>query len=226
MLISAFFLGLLGSLHCLGMCGPIALALPTSKSNALGKISYNLGRVITYSFLGMLLGTVGMMVNIAGFQRGLSIGVGIMLIGSLLLPREYGLANWSGLSQLTRILKRNLGAQFQKKQNASLLVIGLFNGLLPCGLVYVALAAATTSQNWYQGGLYMALFGLGTIPMMFSISWVKNWLLLTRLRINRMIPVLIFLMGCLFILRGLNLGIPYLSPDLSQPHHHQNSISK
>ncbi len=95
----------------------------------------------------------------------------------------------------------------------SLFFIGMLNGLLPCGLVYMAIAGAIGTGGVAEGSLYMILFGLGTIPMLLSISLAGNIMsIAVRKRINKLIPVLVVIVGVLFILRGLSLGIPYLSP--------------
>jgi len=219
---TAFTLGLLGSLHCLGMCGPIAVALPgggpRQSTYAVGRLLYNLGRVLTYTLLGLVAGLVGKTVALAGLQRWVSIGVGLLLLAAALFGRRVTsggpLAGWAG--RAVGRLKTALGALMRGHGLGALFGIGLLNGLLPCGLVYVALAAAVAAGGFWVGGLYMACFGLGTIPLMLAVSLFGHTVLVRwRRPLQRLLPVGLAVLSALFILRGLSLGIPYLSPDLS-----------
>jgi hypothetical protein len=216
--ITAFFTGFLGSFHCMGMCGPIALALPDSGSGLagkfLGRFLYNLGRIITYSFLGLLLGTFGLGLKLAGMQQSISIVAGILIILMVLFSTNFierKLGNplkWIGGKRIAQL--------FRSKSNLSLLFIGLLNGLLPCGFVYVGLAGSVATQDAFSGAIYMALFGFGTLPMMFGVSMAGQFLSIQiRTRITKVVPYLAVLIGVLFILRGLNLGISYISPKVS-----------
>ncbi len=216
--ITAFLTGFLGSFHCMGMCGPIALALPDVGDSIGGKVTgrliYNTGRIITYSILGILLGAFGLGLKLAGMQQSISIGAGILIIimvlfSSKTIERKIG--------NPFKLLKGNtLMRLFQQKTFYSLFVIGLLNGLLPCGFVYVGLIGSVATQDVLHGAIYMALFGLGTLPMMFGVSMAGQFIhIQIRTRITKMVPYLAVLIGCVFILRGLNLGIPYLSPKVS-----------
>lgn len=224
---STFTIGLLGSLHCVGMCGPIALALPSGKNKArfiAGRLFYNLGRIITYTIIGALFGLLGLSLSMAGFQQWLSIITGTVMIVMVLLPFKYAnKLNLPLLHQLNLWLKKRFSYFFRNRQWYSHFFIGIFNGFLPCGLVYVALAAAIASGSIINGMLHMALFGLGTLPLMLSISMAGNFISVDwRQRINRLVPYFVVVLGLLFILRGLNLGIPYLSPQI----YHSNSIKE
>lgn len=224
--LSGLALGFLGSLHCIGMCGPIALALP-SKSNSklnfyLGRILYNIGRVITYSLLGLAIGLIGQSINIAGYQQIVSILLGLVILIALLLPariKGYFIQlkpiQLKPIQLITKKLQFAIGLLFKNGSKRSLLIIGILNGFLPCGFVYVALAGAAAIGNIQKSILFMALFGIGTIPAMFSTSIVikifgQNF----RSKVHRAIPVFASVLAIIFILRGLNLGIPYLSPKL------------
>jgi uncharacterized protein len=218
-LFSALILGLMGSFHCAGMCGPIAIALPlhgnTVPQKILGGTLYNLGRTITYGIMGAIFGLLGQGLQLIGFQQKVSVIMGAVMIISVLFPalfkNQYRLdKSWiSGVGKL----KSTIGKMFAIRSFQSLFFIGMLNGLLPCGLVYMAIAGAIGMGGVIEGSLYMVLFGLGTIPMLLAISLAGNVLSLTvRKRINKLIPVLVVVVGLLFILRGLSLGIPYLSP--------------
>jgi sulfite exporter TauE/SafE len=214
--LTAFLTGLLGSFHCAGMCGPIALATPvvgdTLAQRAFGKLLYNLGRIVTYALLGAALGAFGVGLKLAGMQQSISIAAGVLIIAGVVL-------NSSWLHSLVgnpfRLFKGS-AKLFQSRTYTSLFLIGIINGLLPCGFVYIALIGAVATQQVWQGAAFMVLFGLGTLPMMFGVSMVGQFLSQTvRSTINKTTPYLAVLIGCLFILRGLNLGIPYVSPQVN-----------
>lgn len=222
-LYSALVLGLIGSLHCAGMCGPIAIALPLSKdswvSRIAGGLSYNIGRTLTYVLLGAIFGLVGMGLALGGLQQATSILAGSVMVLSVLIPAIGNLNNKFNriIDPLATSLKRAFSRLFSKKSMSSLFLLGILNGFLPCGLVYMALAGALVMSHILEGALYMLLFGLGTIPMLLAISLAGNMISQKfRRSLSRIIPYLIALLGILFILRGLNLGIPYVSPKLDQ----------
>ncbi|MEP5253931.1 MAG: sulfite exporter TauE/SafE family protein [Winogradskyella arenosi] len=219
MLISALILGMLGSLHCVGMCGPIAFMLPVDRSNSVKKISqiaiYHFGRLLAYSIIGLLFGLVGKSLYIFGFQQQLSIAIGVLMIVVVLLPQriigKYQLSK--SLYKLIGKVKSSLGQALKKKTADTFLTIGFLNGFLPCGLVYMAVFGAVATGNLLQGSLYMLLFGLGTIPLMTTAIYLGKFLNSNiKQRIQKVIPVLVMVIGVLFILRGLGLGIPYISP--------------
>ena len=214
----AFVLGLLGSLHCAGMCGPLALALPQAGKSlsayTSGRIAYNIGRVITYCLLGVLCGLVGRTLLMAGIQRWVSIALGVLLLVGLFTSRK--LALWQPVTTLVNRLKSAMSSLLRQRSFTALLVLGLLNGLLPCGLVYVACAGATATGGVLSGAGYMAAFGSGTVPMMLAISLSGKLVPMSlRLKLAKAIPISIFLLATLLILRGMSLGIPYISPDLS-----------
>jgi len=220
MLWTGFLLGLFGGMHCAGMCGPIALAIPNkvgALANFIHKFLYNTGRVITYSFLGLLTGLIGRGFNMAGWQQALSIGLGIFLIATILFSGIHNLniPSIKPINSLTRSIKKYFSYFLQKRSPISALGMGMINGLLPCGLVYIALAASIAGGSLQSGALYMLVFGLGTFPVMLLLSLAGNIISpRVRLKIYKMVPVFVVVLGLLFILRGMNLGIPYLSPDL------------
>lgn len=219
MLWSAFILGLLGSFHCVGMCGPIAFMLPVDRSNSFRKVTqiftYHFGRLLAYSIIGLFFGLVGKSLYIFGLQQQLSIAIGVLMIVVVLIPvQTFNKYNFSKpIYSIISKVKSSLGKALKKKTADTFLTIGFLNGFLPCGLVYMAVFASLAMPNATQGSLYMALFGLGTIPLMTSAIYLGKFLN-TRMkqRIQKAIPVFVIIIGMLFIVRGLGLGIPYLSP--------------
>lgn len=221
MIYTAFIFGLISSLHCIGMCGPIAMMLPVDRNNESKKvtqiITYHLGRVLAYSILGLIFGVLGRGLFLAGFQQKLSIVLGILMIIVVLVPEKiFAQYNFSKpVFRLISKVKSSLGAQFKKKTYKSIFTIGLLNGFLPCGLVYIALFGAVAMQNVTLGISYMALFGLGTIPMMSVVVYASNVMSIpVRNQLQKIIPIVVVGIGTLFILRGLGLGIPYVSPSM------------
>ncbi len=210
-------LGLVGSLHCVGMCGAIALALPHPgrgwTSFITGRLAYNLGRILTYSLIGAVFGLIGRSLALAGIQRWISIGAGVAILLGLVVSSRH---TTPPLVRAVGWLKNRLGSLLQQRSFSSLLLLGMLNGLLPCGLVYAAAAASLATGNLLSGVEYMAVFGLGTVPLMFGVSLSGKTLLAPfRLHLQKLIPVSLALVALLLILRGLSLGIPFLSPDLA-----------
>ena len=218
MFLSALIFGLIGSFHCIGMCGPIAFMLPVDRTSKVKQffqiLSYHLGRLFTYSLIGLLFGLLGRGFYFFGFQQQLSIIVGVLMILVILLPKTFQKYNFSKqLNKFVMKVKSALGKELKKKGNDTFFTIGFLNGFLPCGLVYMAVFGALTTTNALSGSLYMFIFGLGTIPLMTIIVYVGNFANgLLRKRIQQAIPYVVVFIGVLFILRGLGLGIPYVSP--------------
>jgi sulfite exporter TauE/SafE len=218
----AFMIGIVGSFHCVGMCGPLALALPLSHNSFAAKIAgaflYNAGRVVTYSFFGLIFGLIGQTAALFGFQQWLSIGAGALILLFIIMPKKYKMqstaANYTNGSFSK--LRSALAGLFTQKNNSSLFVIGLLNGLLPCGLVYMAVAGAIGTGEVGSSILFMAAFGLGTLPVMWGIAFFGNYVGLgLRQKIRSAYPYMMGLMACLLILRGMGLGIPYVSPEMN-----------
>lgn len=217
--LSAITLGLLGSFHCVGMCGPIALALPIGQTNTFDRILsvliYNSGRILTYSIFGLIFGSIGQTFSIFGYQQLLSISLGVLILLGLILPENIvsKFSQSAAIYSFFNKLKSKLSSLFLKKGKKSLFVIGVLNGLLPCGLVYMAIAGAIASGDLFNGALFMAVFGLGTAPIMIALPLAGNYFSLSfRNSIRKTVPLMIGFMAVLLILRGLNLGIPYVSP--------------
>jgi len=217
---TAIALGLVGSLHCAAMCGPLALALPHGGQRflryLLGRAVYNSGRIVTYCALGLLFGLAGKTLWLAGLQRWVSIALGGLLLAGWFGSRK--LAFWRPVTFLVGRLKMRMAVVLRQRSLASLAILGLLNGLLPCGLVYVACAGATATGGILAGSQYMVAFGVGTLPMMLAISLSGKLVPVSvRLQLRKAIPVSVFLLAALLILRGMALGIPFLSPDPSNP---------
>jgi sulfite exporter TauE/SafE len=220
MLYTAFIFGLISSFHCIGMCGPIAMMLPVERDNSAKKVTqiltYHIGRLTAYAIIGLIFGLVGRGLYLAGLQQRMSIFIGVAMIAVVLIPEKvFAQYNFSKpIFKLISKIKSSLGSQFKNKSYKSLFIIGLLNGFLPCGMVYVALFGALAMQNEFFGIVYMILFGLGTVPMMSSIVYFNSLLSISvRNKIQKFIPIVAVIIGILFIFRGLGLGIPYISPS-------------
>jgi sulfite exporter TauE/SafE len=208
-LASAFSLGFLGSFHCVGMCGPIALMLPQSKSSTseilVGRLLYNFGRVFTYIVLGFLIGLLGFAVKLKGFQNELSVLTGVIILMVVLFSfGKRGQKTVYNLSTAYMLPLRNiLKKLFARKSFLSMFSIGVINGLLPCGFVYLAVAGAVTMGSATSGILYMLMFGLGTFPIMMMISLAANYVSVSlRGQLSKLSPVLAIVVAILLIYRG------------------------
>ncbi|MFD2517676.1 sulfite exporter TauE/SafE family protein [Salinimicrobium flavum] len=219
MLLSALIFGILGSFHCVGMCGPIAFMLPVSRNNPVKKFLqifiYHFGRLLAYSIIGFAFGMLGKSLNLFGIQQYLSIAAGALMIAVIVIPSErFSKYNFSRpMYRLIGKIKSSLGAALKKKTPDTFFTIGFLNGFLPCGLVYMAVFGAIAVGGILEGSLYMLLFGVGTIPLMTSAVYFSGLFnRVMRQKVQRLIPVVVVMMGVLFILRGMGLGIPYISP--------------
>lgn len=219
MLLSAIILGLMGSLHCVGMCGPIAFMLPVDRTNSYKKFGqifiYHFGRLLAYGIIGLIFGLLGKGLYVFGMQQKLSIAIGILMIILVLIPyKTFSKYNLSKpIYKIMSKVKNRLGKELKKKSPDTFLTIGFLNGFLPCGLVYMALFGAVAMGSPAEGSLYMILFGAGTIPLMTIAIYFSGLLKGSmRQKVQKLIPVFVVLIGVLFILRGLGLGIPYVSP--------------
>lgn len=220
LIISAFALGLFSSFHCVGMCGAIAFSLPVKHLGQAKKIAgvvlYNLGRITTYSTIGLLFGLMGRQLYIAGLQQWFSIIAGIIIILAVLqYIFKKPLMHLPGFNKI-QLLIQNLIGRFLRARNISgLFLLGMANGLLPCGLVYFAVMGAVATGSTLNAVLFMALFGLGTLPAMFLFGYFGMSINVgVRNRMKQAVPYFLTVMGMLLILRGLGLGIPYISPVL------------
>lgn len=220
MFYAAFILGVLSSLHCIGMCGPIAMMLPVERNNPAKKLlqifTYHFGRMAAYATIGLFFGLIGKGFFIAGMQQRLSIFMGIAMIAIVLVSeKNFSKYNFSKpIFKILSVVRMKLGARLKDKRFSSIFLIGWLNGFLPCGMVYAALFGAIAMQNAGFGILYMVCFGLGTVPLMSGLVYFHSLLMLPfRNKIQQVIPYAVVCIGVLFILRGFGLGIPYVSPS-------------
>jgi sulfite exporter TauE/SafE len=214
----AFFIGLFGSIHCVGMCGPLALALPANNAGALwlvfDKLIYQLGRVISYTVLGLIIGLIGKQVWLLGIQQSVSIISGILIIAAALAR----LFKWRFFNPKNggppALINRSLVYALQHKWGH--LFIGMLNGLLPCGFVYLALVGAVNTPSVVSSAQYMFWFGMGTLPLMFIAALSTGFFSLNiRRKLNSIIPYFMLCLGIWFVMRGLSLDIAYLSPTIN-----------
>lgn len=225
LLFSAVLLGFASGFHCIGMCGPIALSMGLSKHQKINfylqNFTYNFGRIITYSILGAILGLVGEGFHLAGLQTSLSIIIGVLLIlmaffsfGGKDFAKKIPFAN-----KILLQVKIRLSRLLTKADLQSRFTTGLLNGLLPCGMVYMALTASVAAGGIWQSTTYMFFFGLGTFPFMFVVVLLGNFISQNlRMKMLKIIPIIMLILGILFILRGLEIGIPYISPKKDALH--------
>jgi uncharacterized protein len=222
---SALLTGFVGSLHCVGMCGPIALALPvggkTQGQIFFSRIFYNLGRIIIYSFIGLMMGFVGKELFFSGIQQELSVSMGIAIL--LILTLSHKTLIFKPLRLFNEQIKSIFSFVLTQKTLPSMFILGLANGLLPCGFLYLAATGSIISGSPLGGMIYMALFGLGTAPAMFAVGMVGRFMNLRIRRIfSQVAPIYTFCLAISLIIRGLNLGIPYVSPHFIKPTQHQS----
>ncbi|MEQ6121629.1 sulfite exporter TauE/SafE family protein [Reichenbachiella sp. MALMAid0571] len=217
MYLSALIFGLLGSVHCAVMCGPIAMVLPKGK-HFLNQVSYNFGRITSYLIIGGIFGLIGKGMFLVGFQQTISVLAGVLLILIYFGSKSYS-GNIAGTTFFNKILtsiRKSIGANLTVNKWYSRYLVGLVNGFLPCGLVYMAAVAAISTGSPTGGMTYMFLFGLGTVPMMAGLSISKQFFKAKqRASLYRFVPYFVVVVSTLFILRGMNLGVPYVSPKLS-----------
>ncbi len=224
--VAGFALGLAGSLHCVGMCGPIAIALPgrrkLSWSMSGQKLVYQLGRVTSYTMLGVLAGFAGSRVVDAGFSQHLSIVAGVIMVvmAVLHLGMHKQLIHAKAFSRISWFVEQKIGARLasQKGGVQAHYLIGIFNGFLPCGLVLSALVGSVGTGDVLEGSLFMMMFGLGTVPLMSAVA-ILGGVVSCKLRnkLRTAVPVIAILIGALFVMRGLSLDIPFISPVLEGP---------
>ncbi|MBX3102577.1 MAG: sulfite exporter TauE/SafE family protein [Bacteroidetes bacterium] len=217
--LTAIVMGLAGSLHCAGMCGPLALALPGRgawRQLLGGRLLYNIGRTVTYSLMGAIVGLLGFGLAASPLQQYLSVLSGVVILLLLLFSATLERAGSGPLGRLSFAVRSRLGRLLGSRPGlAGQFAIGLVNGLLPCGLVYAALAGAAGTGGVGSGMLFMALFGLGTLPMMLALS-LAGRRLFSIPGARRLVRISTVAIALLLIIRGLNLGIPYVSPQIVQ----------
>ncbi len=215
--------GLMSNFHCIGMCGPFALSLPIQNKSTLYKwlsiLAYQSGRITTYSTLGAIFGYFGRTITISGLQQSISIGAGILILFTVILPRlGTQLQQMLPVNKILTPLLGYVGYYFKNQSVGGFFIIGNINGLFPCGMVYLAIAAAFTTGDVVSSTLFMAGFGIGTLPAMLTVSIMGQWMSQPlRHKFNKLTPYFFAIVGVILILRGLGLSIPYVSPALDVP---------
>ena len=215
---SALLLGVVSNLHCIGMCGPISLALPLNRSSKLsiliGLIQYNFGRLLTYMIIGYLIGFIGLGIQLVGILQVISIISGILIIFYAWRKPLSRLKMLPSFGDKFSFFPTNaMGTILKSKYPFKLILLGIINGLLPCGMVYTALIASILTGNPIDSALSMMFFGIGTLPGMIIIAYLANQMAFSfKSKINRYLPYIISLIGLLIIIRGMNLDIPFISP--------------
>lgn len=219
-IIAGFTLGIISSWHCVGMCGPIAIALPVYHQpkwqQLVSNINYQFGRIITYAVLGLLSGLAGRQFFLAGWQQWFTIIMGSLILLSLLLYKGHHYFKFPFLNKYYSFIQKLIGIALKGNRTPlSFLLLGMANGLLPCGLVYLALAGALSTADVKDSMLFMAMFGAGTAPAMILATFYGQKLSLSiRQGMKKAVPFFVAGMAVILILRGLNLGIPFISPHL------------
>jgi sulfite exporter TauE/SafE len=184
--ISLFMLGLLGTGHCIGMCGPLVVALPGQTGRFSAHLAYHAGRLITYGIIGACMGAAGSgliglaaavggdpMVWIARVQVGISFLAGLFLLffglsrlGFVAEPQWLAIAMPNRMPGWRRLMSRSAGG----RSNSDLFLMGLILGGLPCGLSYAAFAKALSCAGVVSGGAAALIFGLGTLPGLLAVG--------------------------------------------------------
>ncbi|MEN9998436.1 MAG: hypothetical protein RI922_1426 [Bacteroidota bacterium] len=224
LLLKGLVLGLASSLHCVGMCGPIAMAIPVNRTNSLtilaGVFQYNIGRILTYAWLGFIIGSVGITIETFGFLQWVSILAGVFMI-------VYAWRKWLAIHLsfggpkfgLQGFVSRNLGKVIASEIPFKLSLLGMLNGLLPCGMVYIGLTNALVAGSPLKSVYAMVAFGVGTFATMIAVGFAANKISMQlRSKLSKIVPYMLTLVGILIILRGLNLDIPYISPKMEEVH--------
>lgn len=214
--LGALLLGLGSSFHCLGMCGPLVMAVPMKASKSTNRIfgmtQYFFGKTLTYALLGLLVGFLGISIQAFKGMQVLSVLSGVVIV--MIAWGQFSKKRLGVVFQqkMSRITGKSIRKLFQSNLPFKTLFFGMINGLLPCGVVYVALINSLLAGSPTSSALAMFFFGIGTLPVL-ALTKVLS----TKLKWNtsRWTPVFITLVGIMIIFRGLNLGIPYLSPKIN-----------
>lgn len=215
----AMTMGLFSSLHCVGMCGPLAMASPVLRggmgSVIVSRLIYHAGRIAIYALIGLVVGITGETLRISGLHSHVSVLTGIFVLG-FFAARHLGLryADQKVYSVFLR-LKKPFQHLIRRRTPASLFLLGILNGLLPCVMVYLAAGTALVlGKTWTSLG-FMVVFGLGTTPLLWLASeGFRNIMGRLKINVDYVYSTLSLITGLLLILRGLHLGVPWLSPDL------------
>lgn len=215
--IPALLLGLAGSLHCVGMCGPIMMSVPVQhlpeKKRFWGILLYQAGRLTTYALLGIVAGWLGWRMEAAGWQQTFSIILGSLIL-LFLLAKIF--SKQFRFNPFRKQLMQLMAWAMRLKNMAAMPILGAANGLLPCGMVYIALTGAAATGGFWNAILFMLFFGIGTLPLLLALAyWGIHLGFRTRQKLQQLVPYMIALTAILLIIRGMNLNIPWLSPMLT-----------
>lgn len=217
-LISALVLGLASSLHCVGMCGPLIMSVPVQHlpngKKLAGIVLYQVGRIAVYGLLGLVAGMIGWRMYVAGWQQIFSIVMGVLIL--LMLSGQFFLNKLHGAHWLNQKIAKLMSWSLKQHSYSGMFLMGVANGLLPCGMVYIAITGAMATTSISGAILFMLFFGLGTLPALVSLAfWGSKLSWQTRQSMRKLVPYVVVLTAILLIIRGLNLNIPYVSPFIS-----------
>ena len=226
-----FFIGFVGSVHCLGMCGPLVLAYslhiksheavtpihvsPPWEKGLFHHIAFHSGRILSYGLLGILsaglLQKIGFMEFNANLRGGTTLlGGGLMIFLGLVLLKVLPLPGFLTFLSTgpTSFWKRLLPPLLQSQRLGSKMALGLATGFLPCGLSWAMIVKSATTENLGAGFLTMMSFGLGTVPALFLIGFSASFLSLqTRLLGERVAAVAVIVMGLILIFKGARIFV-------------------
>jgi len=201
MFYTATIMGFAGSLHCAGMCSPLAMAMTRNKPFLLSSILYNSGRIFLYGLLGALAAAFGSMLHLNSYQQIISI-----VLGGLFLLAGFSFRSVripfldKAIAAFTSYLKKGFGIISNQKLGYTTFILGMLNGMLPCGLTYLALSACLVLPSATDGLLFMLLFGLGTWPVMIgSMKLLSS--LKTNFSLAHLSKIAMIFVGCTLLLR-------------------------
>ena len=220
-MLTGLVFGATGSLHCVGMCGPLVLAVPGPNAPWrfwVGRLVYHTGRTLSYMTLGGLIGSLGWAIALQGYQGTLSLALGVLMLSAVLIRpvRRWVKQFEAAPAHLLSKLKGPLQALMKQPGTGNLFALGVLNGLLPCGFSYAAIATALAAGSLVNSMLFMGAFGLATFPALLAVQWMgrrapASW----RTTLLKLAPYGIAIVGLLLIVRGLSLGV-FLSPELRE----------
>ena len=220
-MLTGLVFGATGSLHCVGMCGPLVLAVPGPKAPWrfwMGRLVYHTGRTLAYMTIGGLIGSLGWAIALQGYQGALSLALGTLMLSAVLIRpvRRWVKQFESAPARLLSTLRGPLQSLMRQPGTGNLFALGVLNGLLPCGFSYAAIATALAAGSLINSMLFMGAFGLATFPALLAVQWMgrrapASW----RTTLLKLAPYGIAVVGVLLIVRGLSLGV-FLSPELRE----------
>ncbi|MCX6351933.1 MAG: sulfite exporter TauE/SafE family protein [Bacteroidetes bacterium] len=222
---TGFLLGITGTIHCVAMCGPLILALPFNQNTSTAwvkRLLYHAGRITSYAIIGMAVGAIGEVASIFIYQQWLSVISGVIIL--LILALKFLKIKTNFFPPAFLKIPSSLIQQMRGKNTFFFTpIMGMLNGFLPCGLVYIAATASFGEGSGIYSIEYMLAFGAGTLPVMLFLPLISKFLSAKiNLSFSKISPYLATIVACLFILRGLALGVPYLSPKIS--HQEPNKV--